>query len=703
MTPDTSPSAPEHSVEKKPFTSPSAEQRGQGFLVAGMGSCYALGTFTDNFYKQCAVLLAASAGLSAMQSIATVLFSLPFIVCSAWAGWIADRLVKKHIVVAAKVTELLALILGGYALVTGWWPGILLTVFLMGLQATAFSPALNGSIPETFAAHQVPRVNSYIKLGSTVAVLAGIAAAGFFLDMKPGSLFTSFANAPDLFGRHASAAFILFVAFLGVLAAFTLQARKPPRTLKDGAFPWSGPQASIRHFLETRKDPLLFMILLAEGFFYGVAAIAVICVANLSAELGFSHTLASLFSACIMIGIAIGAIFAGKYDAWSWRKLLVPAATGLGLGMELVACTPLFSTSPLMGTITIQMGWLGATLLGTGICGGIYLIPIASFIQVRPQDGEKGKILGVSNFFSFVAIALFGVVFYPVSLLPAPWTFAVFGLATVLFALIYLSPTIKRLCNTTLQADASCFRGLWMKALLSLRYRVSERGLDTLGPLHTHNGQPRPILFLPNHPALVDPVIVYSRIAGLAPRTLVDSRQIDGLKKHVATAFDLIPIPDITKDGRKVMQGVFAALDTLAGELNKGHTAMLYPAGRLYRTDFEKLGNNSGVQYLLDAVPNLRVVVVRTTGLWGSSFSHGQGKEPHLVPVFFRNALFLLANLLFFMPRRTVVVEFSEPVDLPRTQGKKALNAWLEAYYNETAHPPVRVQYFCASFSWILR
>ena len=86
----------------------------QSSTVAGMGACYALGTFTDNFYKQAAILLAASTQMTAMQSVATVLFSLPFIVFSAWAGWLADRMVKKHIVVAAKSMELLALLFGGF-------------------------------------------------------------------------------------------------------------------------------------------------------------------------------------------------------------------------------------------------------------------------------------------------------------------------------------------------------------------------------------------------------------------------------------------------------------------------------------------------------------------------------------------------------------------------------------------------------------
>ena len=665
-----------------------------------MGSCYALGTFTDNFYKQCAVLLAASLAMTSMQSLATVLFSLPFILFSAWAGWLADRAVKKHIVMVAKITELLALVLGGYSLVNGWWPGILLTVFIMGLQATAFSPALNGSIPETFALHLVPRVNSYIKLASTMAVLAGIAAAGFFLDMRPPSFLASSSVKEELFGRYTSSAFILVVAVLGVLAAFTLQRRQPPRSVWDGGFPWSGPWASVLHFLETRKDPQLFLILLAEGFFYGVAAIAVICVANLSEELGYSKTLASLFSACIMIGIAVGAIVAGRYDAYSWRSLLVPSATGMGGGLVLVACTPLVGLEPFWGAVTNQMGWFGLTLFASGVCGGIYLIPIASFIQVRPADGEKGKILGVSNFFSFVAIAAFGIVFYPVSLLPAPWTFVAFGLATVAFAVLYLHPSIKTHCRANLADNGASFRGRWMRAFLSLRYKVTVKGLDTLAPQADKEGNKRPILVLPNHPAMVDPALVYTGIAGLEPRTLVDSRQVTGILKPLAQTFGVITIPDIRLDGRKAAAGVLQGLDAmtkvLRGNNGNGGCAILYPAGRLYRSEKEDTGNNSGAMYLIKAVPEARVVLVRTTGLWGSSFSYASGKAPRLLAVLLGNALALVLNGVFFMPKRHVTVEFYEPLDLPRTTGKRELNRYLEAFYNQTAQPAM----FTPRFFW---
>ena len=62
-----------------------------------MAVTYFLGVFNDNFFKQAVLLLAVGAGMSSLQGRATELFSLPFILFSAWAGWLADRFTKKRL------------------------------------------------------------------------------------------------------------------------------------------------------------------------------------------------------------------------------------------------------------------------------------------------------------------------------------------------------------------------------------------------------------------------------------------------------------------------------------------------------------------------------------------------------------------------------------------------------------------------------
>ncbi|RXE61832.1 hypothetical protein ED352_14780, partial [Muribaculaceae bacterium Isolate-002 (NCI)] len=61
-----------------------------------------------------------------------------------------------------------------------------------------------------------------------------------------------------------------------------------------------------------------------------------------------------------------------------------------------------------------------------------------------------------------------------------------------------------------------------LRGLIALRYRVRVEGLEEVRA--ANDG--RPILFMPNHPALMDPVLVYSRLISFRPRPLADEWQI---------------------------------------------------------------------------------------------------------------------------------------------------------------------------------
>ncbi len=671
--------------------------------VAGMGACYALGTFTDNFYKQAAILIAAAAGVSAspgvademigVQGLATILLSLPFVLFSAWGGAVADRVSKKTIVVAAKTLEFLALFMGGYMLVTRNWPGILAVIFLMGTQSTFFSPAINGSIPENFAPNRVPRANALIKLASTTAILAGFALAGLILDIRPGSL----PGLPDLpldgpaYGRAMAAGFVILVALLGLLTAFTLR-RIPAASTHGTPFPWSGPVRSWLHVRELRKDKSLMLAILADAWFYGVAAVAVISIANLAARLGYSTSMSGAMMALLMIGVAAGALVGGRYSVDSWRRVIMPVGCAMSCALLLVTLTPLIPAHP---SCNLRLFWFGGTLFASGFFGGMYIIPLESFIQVRPAAHEKGKVIAVSNFISFLAMAAFGAAFKFIGLLPPALNFAVYGGATLLFLFLAARRWLIALPEASLRDSAFSLPGFILRCVLALRYSVRETGLDAIAPAKA-SGQRAGLLILPNHPALVDPILVYSRLAGLAPRPLSDEGQMHGLVQGmVAKLLHVVTIPDLERPGtRDSADATRKGLDRIADALKQGDNVLLYPAGRVYRSSREILGNKSAVSRLLHEVPEARVILVRTRGLWGSSFSYASGKAPRLMRCIARGILAVLANLLFFTPRRTVTMEFAEPADLPRDADKTRLNRYLEAFYNEAETPAVTVPRF---------
>ncbi|MCP4377601.1 MAG: 1-acyl-sn-glycerol-3-phosphate acyltransferase, partial [bacterium] len=126
---------------------------------------------------------------------------------------------------------------------------------------------------------------------------------------------------------------------------------------------------------------------------------------------------------------------------------------------------------------------------------------------------------------------------------------------------------------------------LWfVKCLLWLRYRIRVKGLDKISACGRKG-----ILFLPNHPALIDPIIMLSILKGqFAPRALADQDEIDmPFIRWMAKRAGIIPIPDIGRYGQSGRQKVEDALAEGAQWMKDGGNMMLYPAGHLCKTRME--------------------------------------------------------------------------------------------------------------------
>lgn len=227
-----------------------------------------------------------------------------------------------------------------------------------------------------------------------------------------------------------------------------------------------------------------------------------------------------------------------------------------------------------------------------------------------------------------------------------------------------------------------------LKLLLGLRYRVDVRGLEEVA----QRGKER-ILFLPNHPALIDPVIVGVFLdEPFSPRFLADKDQIDRFViRRLARLAGVLPVPDLVKHGSAMREEVQASVRECIEGLKQGENLVLYPSGHVYRSCLEDMRGNSAVESIIRDAPDIRVVLVRTRGLWGSSVSYASGRVPAVGRILGKAAGWLLLNGLFFSPRRPVTIELHEPADFPRHAGRDELNRYLESYYNQDAPPNVYI------------
>jgi len=230
----------------------------------------------------------------------------------------------------------------------------------------------------------------------------------------------------------------------------------------------------------------------------------------------------------------------------------------------------------------------------------------------------------------------------------------------------------------------------FVRSCLWLRYRIRVRGLAEAAKKGTKG-----ILFLPNHPALIDPIMITAVLRWrFGARPLADENQIDRFFiRWLARRMGALPIPDMAKVGRAGRERIQAALEEIVAALKRGENILLYPSGQLSRGRIEDLRGSSAVETILGELPDVRVVLVRTEGFWGSSFSWASGREPSVSRALRKGLWSLLVSGIFFAPRRRINVELHEPADLPRSGPRAELNRFMEAFYNRQAPPNTLVPY----------
>ena len=231
---------------------------------------------------------------------------------------------------------------------------------------------------------------------------------------------------------------------------------------------------------------------------------------------------------------------------------------------------------------------------------------------------------------------------------------------------------------------------LLTRVILRLRYRITLNGVTEIKKAGRSG-----ILFLPNHPALIDPIIMVAhlhRFFAVRPLTAEDQLRHPLVKALVGTV-GVLPIPEMSGIEQGKADRVQLAIARCVEALRQGDNVLLYPAGRLMREQVTDLGSASAVERILAQLPDVRVVLVRTTGLWGSSFGWGAGAPPRLGHAFKAHLTDLLASGIFFLPKRQVHITFHQPVDFPRSGTRAEMNRYMESFYNQEAPPARYVPY----------
>ena len=141
-----------------------------------------LGAFNDNLFKLLLVCFAMNLLSREQQNnyipLATALFTLPYILFSSYAGFLADRFSKRAVMIATKAAEIAIMGCGYYFFRVHATTPLLLVLFAMGAQSAFFGPAKYGFLPEVLPANALSRGNGAVQLFTFLAIILGGAAAG---------------------------------------------------------------------------------------------------------------------------------------------------------------------------------------------------------------------------------------------------------------------------------------------------------------------------------------------------------------------------------------------------------------------------------------------------------------------------------------------------------------------------------------------
>ena len=400
-----------------------------------------LGAFNDNVFKQIVLLLAlpVAAGAGAMQSSedmqgwATFVFSLPFVLFSGFAGYLSDRFSKTPIIVYCKVAEIVIMLLGMIAFYYygSWgWLGTWTVLFLMATQSAFFGPGKYGMLPELFRASDLPKANGLILMSTFLAIIFGVTFAGKLMTWLVGK---DMAATDRLW---IGSLICIVIAVVGTLTSLMIRKTpiaQPNAKLSADAF---GLNNDIITLL--RKDKPLLMALLVSCVFWMVASIAMPAVNRVGVNmLALDMESTSILVGMIAVGIMIGAPIGG------FLCRILPSHRSVTIGLwGIVLCLLLLGFWK-GNALLLSVNLTRVVLILLGISAAIYSIPLQVFLQERPPNQLKGRMIATMNQANFLGMMLAGPL-YQLFLQIAKWlnypvssVFWMIGIMVVPLAIFY--------------------------------------------------------------------------------------------------------------------------------------------------------------------------------------------------------------------------------------------------------------------------
>ena len=384
-----------------------------------------LGAFNDNAFKNAFLIwftydMAERTNINApmMITVAAGLFILPFFLFSATAGQIADKYEKSMLAQKIKQIEIILMLLSAICFYFQTISGLLIILFLMGVQSTFFGPIKYSLLPEHLKAHELISGNGLIDAGTFLAILLGTIFGDLVIRTTYGRPLLSFA--------------IILCAVLGWWSSYYI----PKSAIAD-------PEIKINKniALETwkilgyaRSESTVWLAILGISWFWFIGATFLTQFPIYTKIIiGGNEQIVTLFLSIFSIGISFGSMLCNRLLKSEINARFVPwGSIGISAAIILfIASTHFYVqdhlayTHMLQSTQVLQQlnhhAFIGVSeffsislysyailfsLMIFSICAGIYVVPLYAIMQHRAHTAHLARIIAANNMLNAIFMVL---------------------------------------------------------------------------------------------------------------------------------------------------------------------------------------------------------------------------------------------------------------------------------------------------------
>lgn len=350
-----------------------------------------LGALNDNIFKLLVVYFCIQMlGIEQSHKILALsgaIFVIPFLLFSAFSGSLADKFSKRNIIVFTKIFEVFVMMcaLVSFYFESTW--GAYSVLFFLATQSAIFGPSKYGILPELVSTDKISQANGMMTSFTFLAIIIGTFFASFLLDITQKSFIFA-------------ASFCSFLSLIGLATSFCIEYTPPSGSTKKVSTDlltdtWKALQIA-------RRQPSLLTAIVSAAFFLFLGAFSQLNIIPFSVQsLGLTDTQGGYLFLLIALGIGIGSLLAGKVSGKTVELALIPLA---GIGITLTLYMVDFLSDSLLSIVPL--------VLIVGLFGGIYMVPLDSYIQIASPNEHRGKIVGATNFLSYFGVLLASVLLY---------------------------------------------------------------------------------------------------------------------------------------------------------------------------------------------------------------------------------------------------------------------------------------------------